>query len=120
MSAAHPVIRNARITATSLGFEDHGILSFGICLDYGGAGQWAGGYALDGADPNDPRSGVRHYVSCRFLGEILRVLGVEKWEKLPGTSCRVESEHHRVNRIGHLLNDEWVNFAELFLAEAGR
>lgn len=44
-------IKNAKITSTSLGYEDHGILTFGLCLDIsGGGGVVYGGFALDGYD----------------------------------------------------------------------
>ncbi|WP_423258771.1 hypothetical protein, partial [Escherichia coli] len=42
-----PEVKNAVITGTMLGVEDHGILSCMIYLDYGGAGQGFGGYAFD-------------------------------------------------------------------------
>ena len=40
-------IKNAIITGTYLGIEDHGILTFWLYLDYGGSGQGFGGYQLD-------------------------------------------------------------------------
>ena len=39
-------IKNAIITGTYLGIEDHGILTFWLYLDYGGSGQGFGGYQL--------------------------------------------------------------------------
>lgn len=44
-------IKNAKVTSTSLGYEDHRILTFGLCLDIsGGGGVVYGGFALDGYD----------------------------------------------------------------------
>ena len=37
-------IRNAVIQSTMLGYEDHGILTCFLHLDYSGAGQGFGGY----------------------------------------------------------------------------
>ena len=100
--------KNARITATSLGNEDHGIFTAYIVLDYGGAGQSFGGYALDQwSEPMHRRIGTAY--GCEFIKEILRVLEVREWEKLPGTFCRVRAHHSGVEEIGHPLKDHWFN-----------
>ncbi len=39
-------IKNAKIEKTTLGFEDHGIMTLFIYLDYGGSGQGFGGYGF--------------------------------------------------------------------------
>lgn len=45
-------MKNAKITHTMLGTEDHGIFTFMLHVDYDGSGQGIGGYALD-----EPRKG---------------------------------------------------------------
>jgi hypothetical protein len=101
-------IENARITDTMLGIEDHGILSFMLTLDYGGAGQGFGGYTLDEwSEIHKARIG--HAFGSQVILEILRVVGVEKWEGLVGKYVRVEHDHTKVCRIGNILRDVWFD-----------
>ncbi len=82
-----------------LGFEDHGLMTCMLYLDFGGISQGFGGYHL---------KGVAMYET---VSEILKVVGVEKWEDLKGEYIRVgykEKEGHgRIHKIGNLLKDEW-------------
>jgi len=108
-------INNAKITGTSLGFEDHGIMTFFIYLEWKSAGVGFGGYALDAYDKTlEKRVGVGE--SLDLIKEILEVVGVEKWEDLKGQYVRVESEGWggRALAIGNLLEDKWVNPEEFF------
>ena len=104
-------IVNARITSTQLGREDHGIFTAWLMLDYGGSGQGFGGYALDGKPPERRAGSERPGTAfgCEFIIRLLRTLDVERWEKLPGTVCRVECSDGRVKRIGHFLKDQWFD-----------
>ena len=92
-------IKNAKITGTSLGNDDHGP-SFWIYIDYGGAGQGFGGYALGGEFTN--------YV---IMG-ILNTLKVNKWEDLEGTPVRVKCSHEKIQAIGHYLEEKWFDPSE--------
>lgn len=104
-------IRNAIIRSTTLGVEDHGILSFMVHLDYSGGGQGFGGYCMDEPIKVDGdskgRRGTAFGMEC--VRRILDTLGVRSWEKLPGTTCRVESDVGQVYRIGHFLKDKWFD-----------
>jgi hypothetical protein len=105
-------ILNARISSTSLGSEDHGIFTAWIYLDYGSSGQGFGGYALDGRPPDrrgSERPGTAY--GMEYIIRILRTLKVERWEKLPGTYCRVETEGDwgPIIRIGHVLENRWFD-----------
>lgn len=108
-------IKNAKITNTFLGREDHGILTFRLYLDYGNIGQATGGYALDKYNPE-----TKQREGCEFglklIAEILRTLEVDSWESLKGQLIRVKSNHCEVVAIGHYLNDKWLNFKEFFEA----
>ena len=112
-------IMNARIRSTQLGNEDHGIFTCFLHLEYDHGGQSFGGYALD--EHNQKRGAESERVGTayglQFLMEILRVLEVESWEKLPGTVCRVRAEHSKVHAIGHFLKDQWFDPAELLAQE---
>jgi hypothetical protein len=109
--------KNARIQSTMLGIEDHGIMSFSLYLDYGSSGQGAGGYCLD--TPVKDSNGrfikrVGTAAGTTIIMEILRVVGVDKWEDLPNKHIRVRADHCKVHAIGHLLKDEWLDFGAFF------
>ena len=113
-------IKNARIESTTLGFEDHGIFTYWVMLDFGGSGQGFGGYGLD-----EPRTdGAGKYLGrrgtvygCDAIIRLLEVLGVESWEKLKGTPVRVKGGglfgNTAIEAIGHYLKDEWLNLKTL-------
>lgn len=103
--------KNATIKSTMLGYEDHGILTIFLNLDYGDSGQGFGGYALDefikGADARIPTVAVG-----KWIKGLLDVVGVEKWEALKGQHLRVEIEggwNGKIVRIGHFLKDKWFD-----------
>ncbi len=105
--------KNATITRTILGFENHGIFSFMLQLDYGGAGQGFGGYALDNfSKEHDRRLGTA--AGMDLISRILTLLDVKKWEDLPGTSIRVRAEHNKIHAIGHYLRDDWLDIEKHF------
>ena len=107
-----PETKNANITRTMLGIEDHGIMSYSLTLDYGGSGQSFGGYCLDTPVKDEDgkflgRKGVAY--GADTILKILETLEVSSWEKLPGTKCRVVATHTGVHQIGHLLKDQWFD-----------
>ena len=108
--------KNAKIKSTMLGIEDHGIMSFMLHLDYGGSGQGAGGYCLDTpihqGETFIKRVGTAGGMS--LIIEIMKVVGVEKWEDLPGKVIRVKAEQSKVHAIGHFMDDEWLDFPRFF------
>ena len=103
--------KNAIIESTTLGYGDHGAMSFWLTLDYGGTAQGFGGYALDGPGKNGHRVGSAFGLEA-IMG-VLTTLGVERWEKLPGTPLRVRGGWDKIEAIGHHLKDQWLDLAEL-------
>lgn len=89
-------IKNARIESTMLGYEDHGIPTCGLTLDYGGAAQSFGGYDL-------------RVWGIRFIMETLDAVGASEWNDLTGMNCRVRADHGRVYAIGHIVEDHWFD-----------
>jgi hypothetical protein len=94
-----------------LGIEDHGILTYMIDLDYGGSGQGAGGYAMDTPVHEDGKFKGRVGTSllAEHLLRIFKVVGVNKWEDLPGKYIRVKATNSGVQSIGHALKDTWFD-----------
>lgn len=100
--------RNALIKSTFLG---GGIFTFWLNLDYGGAGQGAGGYGLD-TSVDGERVGTASGLT--LIMEILKTLRVESWEELPGTFIRVRHNDNRIHAIGHILENRWLDFSEFW------
>ena len=105
-------IKNAIIESTSLGNEDHGIMTVWLCFNYEGFGQSFGGYSLDNYDEKkDKRIGTAY--GCEFIKRILEVVGVEKWEDLKGKHIRVKTTPEKVLAIGNIIEDKWFDPEEL-------
>lgn len=92
-----------------LGYEDHGIMTIYLTLDYGGTMQGFGGYALDVYSEED-----KERLPSKALGEwvmnLLDIVGVNKYEDLKGKYIRVELEegwNGKILGIGNLLEDKW-------------
>lgn len=105
-------IKNAVITGTMLGVEDHGILSAFVYLDYGGSAQGFGGYALDSNAGKRWLDGGN--VCGRFVRRVLETVGVERWEDLKGKNIRVKSDWGKVYAIANILRDNWYDPSEDF------
>jgi len=115
--------QNALIESTMLGVEGHGIFTFMLKLKYDCAGQGPGGYALD--TPIKKANGdfdrrVGTAAGMDMLMEILRVVGVSKWEALPGKVIRVRAEHAKVHAIGNVLKDDWLVFEDMWKRDASK
>lgn len=109
-------IKNAKITDTFMGIEDHGIFTFLIDVDISDCGHCSiGNYELswttDGKPNGDPRGVEAIYY-------ILRAIGVYSWEELIGKYIRVRIEGcgcaRTVTAIGNILEDRWFNIKEFF------
>jgi len=110
--------KNAKITGTFLGFEDHGFFTFMLHLDCGGSGQSAGTYCLDHSKWDESKQdGHRWFLSLRIIEKILKTVGVDNWEKLPGKHIRVRAKDFGVTAIAHILKDNWLNFSEFLESE---
>lgn len=83
----------AKITGTMLGYEDHGILTCMLTVDYGGGSmQGVGGYCLDRPvmDDNDhfvKRIGTAY--GMEFVARMIQACGVESWEQVKGRTIFV-------------------------------
>lgn len=101
-------VKNATISYTKLGVpcSDHGVLSFCIGLDYGGAGQGYGHFALDEYDKEKDKR-----VSTTLCGSLLLALDAvfsTDWEDLKGLPCRALGNMSKVIAIGNYLEDKWL------------
>lgn len=106
-------IKNAVIESAGLSTADRGLLSSWIMLDYGGAGQGFGGFAL-----YLPKSWRHHKHNCGFAGHwifrCMEIAGVEDWDKMKGKTIRVKVVDGTIKSIGHIIKDDWFTPSEDF------
>ena len=98
-------IKNAVIKSAEITMAERGILDCWLQLDFGGTGQGFGGYAL-----YLPKSFSHHQVlsvAGHHIFRILEIAGVEKWSQLKGRAIRVEGSCSKIERIGHIVKDDW-------------
>lgn len=109
-------LQNASIKSTKLGFEDHGIMTLWLNIEYGGGcGQGAGGYALD--EPVTVIGKIDRVGSAKgmdLIMKILKIVGAKSWEDLPGKYIRVYSNHNGIGAIFNILDDRGLWFKSHF------
>lgn len=108
-------IENAKISGTFLGYDDHGIFTFTLGLTGDGWGVGFGNRALDDYDGRK-RERVPQPAALNIIPEILKVVGVDRWEELKGKHVRVETNGlgRSVTRIGNLIDNNWLALVEFF------
>lgn len=114
-------IKNAQITSTMLGREEHGIMTFMIFVKFDkGIECGIGGYALDSYD-KILKKRVFKTKSMEVISKILDVVGVNEWEKLNGSYIRIKDNGwgSTIDEIGNLMDDKWLNFKEFFETAKG-
>ncbi len=98
--------KNAIITSASLTTEDHGVLSAWLSLDYGASAQGFGGYSLCHMPDSKWYPGKKNYAGI-FIVRVLEVVGVSRWDSIPGKTIRVEASNSGVRAIGHITKEIW-------------
>lgn len=93
-------IRNAIIKKAYITNEDYGILTAWLDLDYGGAGQGFGGFALYTKEKD---------CTGFFITRCMEIAGVNDWEDMRGKPIRVLIEDDLISAIGHFIEDKWFN-----------
>jgi hypothetical protein len=96
--------RNAVIVGTGIGIDDRGALSVRIVFDYGDSSQEISYsvYTIKNGASGENYAGY-------FMYQILAVIGVSAWEQLTGRAVRVMRDDGRVEAIGHIIADAWLN-----------
>ncbi len=109
------MIKNARIQSTMLGREDHGVMTFMIYIDACDFSCGIGGFCLDEYS-DDIKARIFRAESMEVISEILDVVGVDKWEDLPGKYIRFEDNGRGspITKIGNIINDKWFDMKGFF------
>lgn len=101
--------RIAKVTQATLGWEEHGIFTCWLYLNYGNSAQGAGGYALDRYD-----KAVNHRVGTawglEFIMRLMRVFDVQDWGQLVGKTCHAVIQDGRVVGLRPLLTERGSAF----------
>ena len=102
------------VDRTFLGREDHGIFTFTLHCSGPACGVGVGNYCLDTLVTD--ADGNRHRVPLRegfaVLLEILRVLGVNSWEELPGKDIGVLFDGNLSVGVSNLETGEDLVFSD--------
>jgi len=107
----------AKITGTFLGYQDHGILTAMLDLDYGGGScQSTPGLFCDerlGHDTDFKRRGTAY--GMEFVARLMRACGAQRWEDIKGRTVIAIIDHDRVVGIKPLPTERGTpfRFAEL-------
>ncbi len=77
----------ARVDDVFFGYEDHGILTMSVALDYNGSShQSFGGYCLDSFDKDlDRRIGTA--AGMDYIIQIMKVFGARSLDEIKGKMC---------------------------------
>lgn len=113
-------IKNARITKTMFGREDHGIMTFMIFVEFDMGVCGIGGYALDQYD-RETKSRVFSVKGMEAISRILEIADVERWEDLTGKYIRFKDNGlgSTIDEIGHVIRNDWFNLREFFSEKKG-
>ena len=108
-------IKNAKIYSTMLGRDDHGIMTFMIYINADVFTCGVGGYYLDEFD-SATQTRVFRAESMEAISKVLEVVGVDKWEDLPGKYIRFEDNGwgSKTTKIGNIIADKWFDLKEFF------
>lgn len=109
------MIKNAKITSTMLGREDRGMFTWIIFIKFDSVACGVGGYVLGNYNPMTDITTFNNR-SMESISKVLEVVGVNKWEDLPGKYIRFEDNGigKRVTKIGNIIEDKWFDLKEFF------
>lgn len=99
----------AKIRGTTLGYEDHGIFTAYLELDYGSSAQGAGGMMFDYFDKDlDKRIGRGEGI--QWIAGVLGACGVRTWEEVKGRTVIAITESGRVVGLKPLPTEKGKRF----------
>lgn len=115
MSHEEVETRNAIIKMATITNDEHGLMTAWLHLDYGGADQSFGGFALY-LPKSFTHSANQPNFAGHFIWRVMEIAEVAEWSHLKGKSIRVRCQHTKVHAIGHIIKDDWFDPVTDFLA----
>ena len=108
-------IVNAKIDKVSLSMADHGVLTYGLTLDFGGRWCVYGGVVI-GKGELGAEAFEGYAKGTEAIMRIMDVVGVERWEDLTGKYVRVVDPGWGgiVDTIGNIIEDRWFSQKAFF------
>lgn len=104
----------ATISRTTLGEEDHGILTTYLMTEWSGGGQGFGGYALDEYD-KELKKRIPTAYGLDFIVKVMWAVGVREWESLKGQKVIIlhdaEDRYGSIKGLAHITNEDCVFIA---------
>jgi hypothetical protein len=101
---AEPIIVNATIKETHLGFDkDKNIV---LLLGFEGYG-WTAPFGTSFGNEH-----IKPFMA-NFMEELFCVLSINEWHELKGLNVRVAIVENRIAKIGHIVRNAWLDFNEL-------
>ena len=103
-------IQNAVITHADLNIEQE-FLTLSLCVSYGIGQQYIPTYVLH--LPHDWNHYKKESVAGEIIMRLLEIAEVKNFSELECRIIRVEGDDQSIIGIGHILNEDWLHFAEL-------
>ena len=114
-------MKNAKIESVSLTMADHDILTFWLHLRLDGCCCGCGGFMVGkGCLGAKEFKGFNHGLEAMM--RIMDVVGVCKWEDLPGKYIRYIDNGHgsSIDTIGNIIEEKWFNIRDFFTRESDK
>lgn len=106
--------KNAQITNVSLNMRKNGILSLDLTLSSDGWGVTFGGYIL-GKKYVETKQFKGTQKGIEYIMRVMDTVGVDSFEELKGKYVRiVDNGWEKVDTIGNIIEDKWLNIREFF------
>lgn len=118
---AESSIMNGRIKDVSISMADHGILTFRLYIECEHGMFIIGNFQI-GTGELDAKFWRGNGSGIVAMMKIMDVVGVERWEDLPGKYIRLDFKNSRsmtTEKIGNIIADKWFDIREFFSKDIG-
>lgn len=109
MSPTVPEWKIAKAGKPTLGWEDHGILTAYVPLDYGGSFQSLGGFCLSWSPPPNHEERY-HSKSMEWCARLMKAFGVREWSEIEGCTVFVRADYEHVYGVKPLPTESGEEF----------
>lgn len=100
----------AKAGKPKLGWEDHGILTAWVPLEYGGSGQSLGMYGFSWSPGPDHIEKYRSK-AMEWCARLMQAFGVDEWSKIEGRTVMVQADWGKVYGVKPLPTEPGTEFS---------